>query len=222
MTSTSEQTTSSAAKAAEDEGKHVAGVAKGEAREVAGEAKQQARGVLDDARTQVNQQSQVQRDRLVKTMNSFADDLQEMAARVGGSGMAAELANEISQRTRSLTNQLDGREPGELLDRARDFARRRPGMFLLGATAAGVVAGRLARGAKEATSQQHQASTPRSATAGTMAGPSTTSGYGGQIGGTTSVGAAEPLTGTPDPTTGAMPTSPATPGTGPTTGTAMP
>jgi len=34
----------------------------------------------------------------------------------------------------------------------RGFARRRPGTFLLGALAAGIVAGRLARGAKDGSS----------------------------------------------------------------------
>jgi hypothetical protein len=45
-----------------------------------------------------------------------------------------------------LADWLDGREPGQLLDEARNFARRRPGVFLVGALAAGVVAGRMTRG----------------------------------------------------------------------------
>lgn len=51
-----------------------------------------------------------------------------------------------------FTDRLDEREPSELLDELRRFARRRPGAFLLGAFAAGAVAGRVARGAKDADS----------------------------------------------------------------------
>lgn len=39
-----------------------------------------------------------------------------------------------------------------MVDQVRGFARRRPGTFLLGALALGVVAGRLGRGAKDAQS----------------------------------------------------------------------
>jgi hypothetical protein len=50
-----------------------------------------------------------------------------------------------------LAGWLEQREPGELLDEVRALARRKPGTFLLGALAAGVVAGRLTRGAVDAT-----------------------------------------------------------------------
>ena len=46
----------------------------------------------------------------------------------------------------SFAGKLQNREPAELLDEVRSFARRKPGLFLLGAAAAGVVAGRLTRG----------------------------------------------------------------------------
>jgi uncharacterized protein YjbJ (UPF0337 family) len=138
------------ASTAADEGKHVAGVAKGEAQNVASQAKDQARGVMDDALSQVQEQSRTQRDRLVGTLQTFGDDLEQMAAQGGRSGMATDLARQVAGKARDLSGHLDGREPVELLDEVRDFARRRPGTFLLGALAAGVVAGRFARGAKEA------------------------------------------------------------------------
>ena len=141
-----QQTASTAA----DEGKKVAGTAKEEAQNVASEAQFQARSLLDDATTQVSEQSRAQRDRLVGTLHSVSQDLDKMASQADGSGVAADLVRQVSQRTRSLGDHLDGREPNEILDDVRQFARRRPGTFLLGALAAGVVAGRLARGAKAA------------------------------------------------------------------------
>jgi hypothetical protein len=138
-----DDTSSSAA----DEGKKVAGVAAEEAQNVAGEAKDQVRHLMDETRGQVQEQATTQRDRLVDTLRTFGDDLDAMASRGGTSGLAAQVARQAADRARSFGSSLDGREPSDLLDDLRGLARRRPGMFLLGALAAGVVAGRLARGA---------------------------------------------------------------------------
>ncbi|CAM3825680.1 hypothetical protein [Nocardioides zeicaulis] len=138
-----------AASAAADQGKHLAGTAKDEATNVAGTAAEQARSVVGDARRQVtsqlSDQATTQRDNLTQVLRSLGDDLQQMAENGPGQGMANDLAREVSDRARALGSHLEGREPGDLLQDARDFARRRPGTFLLGALAAGVVAGRLFR-----------------------------------------------------------------------------
>ncbi len=144
-----------AASTAADEGKHVAGVAQGEATRVASEAKDQAKSLAGEARTQVTEQvsdqSRQQRDKLVSTLGTLGDDLDQMAQNSNG-GLASDVAREVAQHARSLTSYLDGREPTELLEDVRDFARRRPGVFLAGALVAGVVAGRVARGVKDAPS----------------------------------------------------------------------
>lgn len=148
-TSTTDKAKETASTAA-DQGKHVAGTAKDEALDVAGTAAEQARSVVSDARQQVtsqlNDQATTGRDRLSETLRTFGDDLQQMAEGQGpAQGMATDLAREVSDRVRALGSHLEGREPTQLLDDARDFARRRPGTFLIGALAAGVVAGRLFR-----------------------------------------------------------------------------
>jgi len=135
---------------AADESKQVAGTAKQEAQNVAAEAKAQVNSLLGDATREVSEQSRTQRDRLVGTLHSVSDDLEQMASQSGSNGIAADLVRQVSQRTRSIGEHVDGREPVELLDDVRAYARRRPGTFLLGALAAGVVAGRLTRGAKAA------------------------------------------------------------------------
>ena len=133
---------------AKDQAKHVAGVATDEAKSVAGDVREQARGLLDETKSQVQDQSRTQRDRLVETLRTFSDDLDGMAEQRGG--MASDAAREVANRARSFTQQLDGREPAELLDDLRSFARRRPGMFLAGAAIAGVVVGRVLRGTRDA------------------------------------------------------------------------
>jgi hypothetical protein len=159
---------------AADEGKHVAGVAKDQAQNVAQDAKAQAQNLMDSAKTQIDDQSRTQRDRLVKTLQTFSDDLERMASgQGGGSGMATDMARQLADRARSMSSHLEGREPAELLDEVRDFARRKPGTFLLGALAAGVVAGRLTRGAKQASNGQDTASTGNGSTYDEAAGTAT-------------------------------------------------
>jgi hypothetical protein len=206
MTSTSDRARDTAGTAA-DEGKHVAGVARDEAQNVAEEAKHQARGLFDDAMTQVSEQSHAQRDRLVDTLRSLSNELRSMADGSTQSGMATDLTRKVADRADDLGSRLDGREMQDILDDVRDFARRRPGMFLAGAAAAGIVAGRLARGAKEAKDQSSTTTTPaRLADSPTGMPVGTTA---GPVGTTTPVGttAADPTAAT-RPTTSANPTAP--------------
>src|SRR4051794_22892336 len=149
-TSTAQQTQGDTSAA--QESRRVAGVAQQEAGSVAAEAKDQVSNLLDQARSQVSEQGGVQRDRLVQTLTTFSDDLDHMAEQSDRSGMATDLARQAAGRVRDLSNRLDGREPSQILDDVRAFARRRPGAFLMGALAAGMLAGRLTRGAKEAQS----------------------------------------------------------------------
>lgn len=163
-----------AASTAADQGRHVAGTATGEAKQVAGEAAEQAKSVVNDtlgqAATQAQEQARSQRDKLVSTLSTLGDDLDGMAEQAPD-GLATDLTRQVAEKVRAFGGQLDGREPTELLDDVRRFARQRPGTFLLGALAAGVVAGRLVRGAGDgAAGAAAAASTP--STSGTY--PSTT------------------------------------------------
>lgn len=220
-----------AAGTAKDEGRHVADVARGEAQQVAGEAKQQARHLMDDARSQIEEQSRSQLDNLVSLLQGFGDDLERMVRGEGASGgLAQDVVSQVSDRAKSLSSQIQGREPAELLDQVRGFARRRPGTFLLGALAAGVVAGRIARGAKDAHSSggsSSQAVTPTAPMAQTgtaadapLAGtgaPETEAVYPEGTG--TSASTWGTPAGPPDPTSPTSPTNPTGPTVDPTRGT---
>jgi hypothetical protein len=154
-----------AASATADESKHLGQVAGQEAGNVAGEAMNQVRNLADEAKGQLTDQSRVQRDRLVETMRTFSGDLESMASgESASSGLASDLVRQAADRTRQMCARLEGREPAEILDDVRSFARRRPGTFLLGALAAGIVAGRLARGAKDGSGATASGSTQVSAT----------------------------------------------------------
>lgn len=139
------------ATAAADQGRQAAGqvaqTAGEHVQEVKEEAAKQARDLMGEARQHVSQQVGGQHQNLVANLRSLSSELGSMADRSEQSGPATELVSQARERVNGVADWLDGREPGDLVDELRTFARRRPGTFLLGALAAGVVAGRLTRGA---------------------------------------------------------------------------
>jgi hypothetical protein len=80
-------------------------------------------------------------------MRSLADGTSQ-----GAPGPARDLLQQASSSVENFASMLQNREPAELLDEVRRFARRKPGLFLFGAAAAGVLAGRLTSGVKAAHS----------------------------------------------------------------------
>jgi hypothetical protein len=129
-----------------DAGSHVAQTATDQARQVAAETARQARDLMGEATGQVRDQASVQQQRAAHQLHSVADELHEMVAKGGQSGLATEVAQQAAERLHGAASWLEGREPGDLLTSVRDFARRRPGVFLAGAAIAGLAAGRLTRG----------------------------------------------------------------------------
>ena len=138
----------------QEAGQHVAQTAVEQAREVASETGRQARDLLAETRTQLRDQAQSQQQRAVDGLRALADELQQMAEKGGQSGsVATELAHNAADRVHGLARWLDQRSPGAMVEEVRSFARRRPGAFLMGAAFAGVIAGRLTRGAAAAQQQ---------------------------------------------------------------------
>ena len=124
----------------------VAQTAADNAKDVAAETKAQARNVLSEAQGQLREQTHAQHRNLVTNLRSLADELNSMAQGSEQQGPATDLVAQAGQRARSAASWLDEREPAQLVDEVRAFARRRPATFIVGALAAGVVAGRLTRG----------------------------------------------------------------------------
>ncbi|WP_205475097.1 hypothetical protein [Nocardioides sp. SYSU D00038] len=206
MTTTSKaEDVQQAASTAKDEATSVAQDAASEARALAGEATEQAKQVASDALGQVNEQladqARQQRDRVAQTLTSVSDELAAMAGQ-GQQGLVTDLARQAAERARSLGTHLEQHEPGQLLDDVRRFARERPGTFLLGALAAGVLAGRLLRSTGDSV-----------AAAGSM--PSTGTATGSATGTATGTGTGTATTGLPtqqsDPAPVAGSSGPGTP-----------
>jgi ElaB/YqjD/DUF883 family membrane-anchored ribosome-binding protein len=139
---------------ATEAGQHVADVAKDQASNVAAETKSQAKDLLGQGREELRQQTAQQQDRVASGLHSLSRELDSMASSSSEQGLATDLAREASDRTRTIATWLESREPGQLLDEVRSFARERPGAFLGIAAAAGIVVGRLGRGLKDGEPQQ--------------------------------------------------------------------
>ncbi|MFL6099768.1 MAG: hypothetical protein ACJ71T_07425 [Actinomycetales bacterium] len=135
-------------------GQHMAGVAKDQAGNVAAEARSQAEDLLGQGRDQLREQAAQQQDRLATGLQSLSRELSSMADSSMEQGLATDLARQASHRAHSLASWLESREPGQVIDEVRSFARERPGAFLGLAAAAGVLAGRLGRGLKEGEPQE--------------------------------------------------------------------
>jgi hypothetical protein len=122
-------------------------VAKSEVSNVAQEAKYQARSLVDQTRSQLRGQVSNQQSAFAEKLNGWASELGSMASKADESGPMSDLAQEASRRVGEISHWLDRHEPADLLDEVRRFARRRPVAFLAIAAAAGVLAGRVTRGA---------------------------------------------------------------------------
>lgn len=131
---------------AKDAGAQVVQSAKEQVGEVTKEAGRQARDLLDELRIEATDQAAIQQQRAAGGLRSLADELSGMARRSEQDGPATDLARQAAGRLEDVAQWLEHRNPGDVLDEVRSFARRRPGAYLALAAGAGLLAGRLTRG----------------------------------------------------------------------------
>lgn len=145
-------------------GSQVASTAADQAKEVAHETQRQAQDLLKQGQAQLKDQTIAQQQKAAQGLNSLAGELRSLAdgTSEGAPGPARDLLQQASGYLETFAGKLENREPAQLLDEVRSLARRRPGMFLLGAAAAGIVAGRLTSGVRAA----HADSSPSGTTGG--------------------------------------------------------
>jgi hypothetical protein len=132
---------------AAEAGSQVAATAADQAKQVTQETKRQAQDLVQQGRQQLQEQVRTGQQ---KAGQGLAEVAQQLRAMVEGeqtpSGPAAELVRQAGDKVEEIAGWLQNREPGDLVAEVRSFARRKPGVFLLGAAVAGVVAGRLTTG----------------------------------------------------------------------------
>ena len=130
-----------------DSGKDVVQTAKSEAANVAAEAKQQAASLFDTVRTEAGEQASTQQQRIAGALHGLAKELGGMASSSEESGPLTDLAHQASHKGGEIAHWLQEREPADVVEAVRSYARRRPVTFLALCGVAGVLAGRLTRSA---------------------------------------------------------------------------
>jgi hypothetical protein len=135
-------------------GGQVASTAADQAKEVVQETQRQAKDLLDQGRSQLKDQSIAQQQKAAQGLTSLAQEMRGLAdgSSQGAPGPARDLLQQAAGLVENFSAKLQNREPAQLLDEVRSFARRKPGTFLIGAALLGVAAGRLTRGIQAAHS----------------------------------------------------------------------
>ena len=143
---------------AADAGQQVAGVAKEETTRVASEAGSQARSLMHTVRGEVRDQASTQQSRIAEGIRGISDQFSGLAHGQPATGMAGDLVQQAAQRTQRMAQWLEDREPGDIVDEVKDFARRRPGIFIAAAVGAGILAGRLTKALTSSAHDERNAS----------------------------------------------------------------
>ncbi|WP_263118966.1 hypothetical protein [Cellulomonas sp. RIT-PI-Y] len=173
VTDTAKEQVSELATGAVDSGQGVLEEAKEQAADVVQEAKGQARNLLGEARSGLNAQASEQQSRAASSLRSLGDELTRMADSSEQDGLATDLVRQAAGHTGSVATWLEDREPGDILSDVADFARKRPGVFLAVAAGAGVLAGRLTRGLKDAPSSGDTSEASRTTDTADLPAPTT-------------------------------------------------
>lgn len=136
--------------------------AKERARDVAHEAGDRTRGLVDRTRNELGSQVASQQQHLAGGLRALGDELSQMSSGTQDPGYATDLVQRAGAATGHVAQWFEEREPGDVLHEVEDFARRRPGVFILMAAGAGLLVGRFLRGAKDAPSSDTPSSDARS------------------------------------------------------------
>jgi len=151
---------------AKDAGHEVAGTAQAKAADVKDEAAAQAKDLYREGRSQLTQHAGEQQQRAAQGLAAVNTELHGMVDGTDQQGPVTDLARQAADRVDEAARWLGDRDTDGLLRDVRSFAARRPGAFLALAAGAGLLAGRLARGLKDA-SDDGTSSTVTGTTTGT-------------------------------------------------------
>ena len=133
----------------------VAGTAGDRARALKDEAGAHARGITGEVRRQVRDRAEQETQRASAALDHAGSQLQALAeGRIDEAGVFGDYARQAAHVANRWANTVQDRGLDGLLDDLRAVAGRRPGVFLLGALAAGVIAGRFGRNLREEMSDE--------------------------------------------------------------------
>ena len=129
-------------------GSAVAHSASAEARATADTAKREVAGLARTAQDELHKQTDEQTRRLAGRVRDVSSQLDGLArGDAPADGMVADLVRQAAEKTGQLAQRLDEGGIDRVTADVKQFARKRPGVFLTCAFGLGVVAGRTLRNA---------------------------------------------------------------------------
>jgi len=138
---------------ATDGAKEVAKETGRQVNQVAGEAAEQARQLLAQTGDQLKEQASAQTGRAAEGLRTVTSQLTALRnGRPEDAGAVGDYAQQLTDKLGELADRLDDRGFDGIVNDVHRFARRRPGVFLVAAGAAGFLAGRFLRGTQAASS----------------------------------------------------------------------
>jgi hypothetical protein len=141
--------------------KQVASEAAQQVTEVTRQAADQARELVGQAQAQLREQAVSQTERAAGGLSDVGRQIRALAeGRTDEAGFAADGARQIAETIDGLAGRIQQRGFDGTVQDLTNFARRRPGTFLLSAAAAGFVVGRLGRGMQAAQEQSGTGGAP--------------------------------------------------------------
>jgi hypothetical protein len=133
--------------------------AKEHAGAVVAEAKDQARNVVKDAQGELHAQAEQQARRVGQGLGEAGTQLRKMAER-GEPGAVTDLTRQLAGAFDRMSQRISDGGVSAIGDDLRGFARKQPGLFLLGAGVAGFVLTRAVRATGAASGSDTQAPQP--------------------------------------------------------------
>ncbi|GIN05160.1 hypothetical protein Pve01_68180 [Planomonospora venezuelensis] len=112
---------------------------------VAGQARDEARHAMDRLRDRAGEQAQYQSRRAAESIRQWADDLSSMSDAAKPDSPVSGMMHQVADGGRRAADYLEQNGLAGVVEEIQSFARRRPGVFLAGALAAGFLAGRIAK-----------------------------------------------------------------------------
>src|SRR6478735_5899436 len=98
----------------------IASTAGQEAKQVTREAKDQVQALWSQTRRDLTEQAATQQTRVAGSLRELADQLGSMAGAADQDGMAVGLVDDVARRAGEAATWLDQRDPGSLLEEARE------------------------------------------------------------------------------------------------------
>ncbi|WP_143590300.1 hypothetical protein [Thermoactinospora rubra] len=133
-----------------------AGTVREQAREVTGELRHQTGQAVGRLRERVRDEADSQGRRAAQAIRQWAEDLHTMTDMGKPDSPVQGVVRRVAEQGRRAADYLDERGLSGLTDDLQRFARRRPGLFLAAALAAGFVVGRVARASARLAREQQE------------------------------------------------------------------